>query len=71
MDRSENFDIAVNEIDRLETPRDCQEMVELLNVVIEVSPWNVKMREKRAVCNEALGQYQSAISDIKSVGGAL
>lgn len=59
------MDVIASEIERLESPGDCQDLVGLLNAAIEVSPWNAETREKRAICNEAMGQYQSAISDIK------
>lgn len=39
--------------------------IELLGEAIEISPWDVGLREMRAECYEAVGMYQSAISDIK------
>ncbi len=42
-----------------------QEAVGRLSTAIEVSPWELGLREKRANCYEMLGQYQSAISDVK------
>ena len=36
-----------------------------LSRAIEVSPWDLQLREKRADSYERVGQYQSAISDIK------
>ncbi len=36
-----------------------------LSRAVEVSPWDLQLREKRGDCYEITGQYQSAISDIK------
>ena len=44
---------------------DCVNAVPLLSVAVEVSPWDITHRERRADCYEKLEQYQSAISDIK------
>ncbi|XP_053978717.1 dnaJ homolog subfamily C member 3 [Hylaeus anthracinus] len=37
-----------------------------LSTVIEVCPWSVKLRELRAECHEALEDFISAISDVRS-----
>ena len=36
-----------------------------LPLLSQISPWDVGLREMRAECYEAVGMYQSAISDIK------
>ena len=41
------------------------EAIPLLSAAVEISPWDVSLREKRAQCFENAGQLQSAISDIK------
>ena len=46
---------------------ECEEAIPFLTESIEVSPWNVQLREMRAQCFETVGNYQSAISDIKWV----
>ena len=45
--------------------KECGEAIPFLSEAIEVSPWNLELREMRADCYEMTGNYQSAISDIK------
>lgn len=40
-------------------------LMDRLMASIEVCPWSVLLREKRSIVYEMLGQYQSAVSDIK------
>ena len=42
-----------------------EESIPFLTEAVEVSPWNVELREMRSLCYEMVGNYQSAISDIK------
>ena len=44
---------------------ECEEAIPFLTEAIEVSPWNLDLREMRADCYEMTGNFQSAISDIK------
>ena len=34
-------------------------------MIVQVTPWDAKLREMRAECYERVGMYQSAISDLK------
>lgn len=52
-------------IEMLLSSGDCVNAVHLLSVAVEVSPWDLTLRKRRADCYEKLEQYQSAISDIK------
>ncbi|XP_003699497.1 dnaJ homolog subfamily C member P58IPK [Megachile rotundata] len=53
-------------VDRLMKNKDYTTAAQLLTKIIEVCPWSAELREKRAECYEALENYVSAISDIRS-----
>lgn len=56
----------LQEIDHLISKQDYNEgLIQALHVSIELCPWNIELRQKRALVFEQVGQYQSAISDIK------
>ena len=42
-----------------------EEAIPFLTEAIDVSPWNVELREMRSQCYEMVRNYQSAISDLK------
>ena len=37
----------------------------MLHNIVQVCPWDVKLREMRAECYESANMYQSAVSDLK------
>ncbi|XP_033225841.1 dnaJ homolog subfamily C member 3 [Belonocnema kinseyi] len=45
---------------------DCASAVPLITRIIESCPWSPSLRELRAECHVALGDYMNAISDIRS-----
>jgi len=45
--------------------QDCPTIIELLAKPIEVSPWNVKLRQMRAHCYEIIGDLLKAIQDLR------
>ncbi|OAD55922.1 DnaJ like protein subfamily C member 3 [Eufriesea mexicana] len=53
-------------VDRLIKNGDYTTAAQQLSRVIEVCPWSAELRERRAECYEALEDYVSAISDIRS-----
>lgn len=48
-----------------EQSQDCPTIVDLLARPIEVSPWNVKLRQMRAHCYEVVGDLLKAIQDLR------
>lgn len=46
--------------------RDCRPAIQQITKLIETCPWSLELRELRAECHDALGDYMSAISDIRS-----
>lgn len=56
----------LNIVDRLMRNGDYAAAAQLLTKVIEVCPWSAELRERRAECYEALDDYISAISDVRS-----
>lgn len=56
----------IEELDSINTGGDySEEILDKLQFSIELCPWNIGLREKRSLVYETIGQYQSAISDIK------
>lgn len=53
-------------IDRLMRNGDYAAAAQQISKVIEVCPWSAELRERRAECYEALEDYVSAISDVRS-----
>lgn len=53
-------------VDKLIKNGDYTAAAQQLSRVIEVCPWSAELRERRAECYEALEDYVSAISDIRS-----
>ena len=51
--------------DQLIEESNWEEAIPVLSAAVEISPWDVSLRQKRAQCFENVGQFQSAISDIK------
>ncbi|XP_076639139.1 dnaJ homolog subfamily C member P58IPK [Colletes latitarsis] len=56
----------LEDADSLMKNGDYAAVVHKISKVIEVCPWAVELRERRAECHEALGDYISAISDVRS-----
>ncbi|XP_003741372.1 dnaJ homolog subfamily C member 3 [Galendromus occidentalis] len=44
---------------------DCMGVISILQGVLEQCPWNLRLRELRAECYEAIGDLNSAISDLR------
>ncbi|KAL5515969.1 hypothetical protein EMCRGX_G001224, partial [Ephydatia muelleri] len=47
--------------------QDYEAAILVLGEAIELCPWDVSLRELRSNCYKSLGQYQSAISDLKVI----
>lgn len=62
--RSAREDMKI--IDELLYNNDQAEAVQQITHIIEVCPWSSGLRELRAQCYITLGDYMSAISDIRS-----
>lgn len=56
----------LNTVDRLMKNGEYAEAVQQLSRIIEICPWAAELRERRAECYEALENYISAISDVRS-----
>ncbi|XP_015438572.1 PREDICTED: dnaJ homolog subfamily C member 3 [Dufourea novaeangliae] len=53
-------------VDRLISYGDYAAAAQQITRIIETCPWAVELRERRAECYEALDDYMSAISDVRS-----
>nr|XP_031830911.1 dnaJ homolog subfamily C member 3 [Nomia melanderi] len=53
-------------VDRLIRHGDYAAAAQQLTKIIEICPWSAELRERRAECYEALEDYMSAISDVRS-----
>ncbi|OQR79352.1 dnaJsubfamily C member 3-like [Tropilaelaps mercedesae] len=50
---------------QLREQNDCMGVIHILQRVLEQCPWNLKFREMRASCYEAIGDIQAAITDLR------
>lgn len=65
MQRIEEVTLYLQDVDNLLEKEDYDDAIVRLQHAVELSPWSTVLREKRANLYERVGQYQSAISDIK------
>ncbi|XP_014599598.1 PREDICTED: dnaJ homolog subfamily C member 3 [Polistes canadensis] len=61
-----NLETDMQYVEDMVKNRDCKTAIQQITRLIETCPWSLELRELRAECHDALGDYMSAISDIRS-----
>ncbi|XP_043671502.1 dnaJ homolog subfamily C member 3 [Vespula pensylvanica] len=61
-----NLEIDMQYAEDMVKSGDCRTAIQHITRLIETCPWSLELRELRAECHDALGDYMSAISDIRS-----